>query len=449
VRQNSSLQGRIFLLIAPILYAAYALLTPPFQSPDEHQHLFRAWQLSDGAIIGERRGDVAGSVLPGGLVVAAEREIGTAAPHLLNRPMEQRGLGELRSTPIDAAAPRFTNFFLVVYSPAGYGPQVAAVAAGRAAGASVETIVLFGRLLNAALAIALIALAIRLTPWGATVMLWTGLLPMTAAISASLGQDGLAIGGTCLLLALCFRTVAAAQSRPTAFAATAMVAAAVAIGKVVYLPLALLGVDPVRRDRGRLQIAFASLIPLVAALLLIATWQWLTSPLQIPSKPGLPTIGQRLLMIAGDPSTLIDPLWSTLTNRLGTVAGSTFTFGWLSVGPDVRSMHITAIALIAVFAAGDPTGQAPSVGRRIWLALLAFGSATLIILAMLFFYTFPGDRYVDGLQGRYFIPVATVLLIALLPRPALAPRAGMLVPWLMIAANLFALTTIATTFYRF
>jgi hypothetical protein len=446
-QQASTFHGRLFIVIAPFLYAAYALLTPPFQSPDEHQHLFRAWQLSEGVIIGERQGSMAGGVLPGGLVVATEREIGTADLHVLNRPMRQRELGDLNRTAIDSAPPRFTNFFAVVYPPVGYLPQAAAVAAGRAVGASVESIVLLGRLLNAALAIALIALAIRLTPWGASVLLWTGLLPMTAAMSASLGQDGLAIGGTCLLLALSLRTIAAVKSRPATFAAPAILAGAVALGKMVYLPMALLGADPIRRDRGRVRFDIASLIPLVTALLLVAGWQWLTSSLTFPPKPGLPTTGQRLVMIAADPSSLIDPFRNTLVTRSEFFGRSNFTFGWLSVGPDWLSMKITGIALSALFLAGDPAGTSPSLGRRLWLVLLALGTAALIILAMFFLYTLPGDKVIDGIQGRYFIPVVAVLLVALLPRWSLAPRAGLLVPWLMVAANLSALLTIGLTFY--
>ncbi len=58
---------RLFVLIAPFLYAAYALLTPPFQSFDENQHLDRAWQISSLQFTGERRGAQSGGELPPGL----------------------------------------------------------------------------------------------------------------------------------------------------------------------------------------------------------------------------------------------------------------------------------------------------------------------------------------------------------------------------------------------
>lgn len=443
-RPSARAQSRLFLLIAPLLYAAYALLTPPLQSPDEHQHLFRAWQLSNGTLIGERRGDKAGGVLPGGLVVATEQEIGTADLHVLNRPTDKRSLGALRSTQADAGRSRFVNFFgSVIYSPLGYLPQVAGVLLGRAAHASVEKTILVGRLLNAASAIGLIALALRLTPWGGTVFLWIGLLPMTAAMSASLGQDGQIIGATCLLLALAFRTDALSRAAAIAVAST------VGLAKIVYLPLALIGLASPSRKSGRWRFDARSLLPFLTALLLIATWQWLVSPLQIAAKAGLPSPSERLMEIAAAPSTFIDTVRTTLELQLAFYVFSNFTFGWLSVGPDFRSLLLAAIGLLAVFLAGDPSGKAPGFARRIWLILISSGSCSLILAAMFFLYTLPGETFVDGVQGRYFIPVAAVLLIAILPRRAFAPQANRLVPWLMVAANASALMMIARAFYYF
>jgi uncharacterized membrane protein len=447
-RSSGTSYSRLFLLIAPFLYAAYALITPPLQSPDEHQHLFRAWQLSEGAIVGERRGERSGGVLPGALSLAAEKEIGTADLHILNRPMAQRIPGELHHTTLGAAPVRFTNFYgSAIYSPLGYIPQVAGVLVGRMAGASVEKTILLGRLFNAALAVSLIALALRITPWGGSVILWTGLLPMTAALSASLGQDGLVIAGTCLLLAVAFRTIREASESLVPLHVA--LAAVVALSKLIYLPLALIGARLGAPRKGGFRIINASLLPFVLALLVVATWQWIVSPLQIPPKQGLPAIGPRLGMVADDLTLFSEPLWATLQLQAGFYLRSNFTFGWLMVGPDLLSMRITILALIAVLLAGDPAGAAPSPGRRAWLILLAMGTASLIFVAMFFLYTLPGDTVIDGIQGRYFIPAATVLLAAILPRKALAPRANLLFPWLMLAANLSALATIAMTFYRF
>ena len=41
----------VFLRIALAFGVILALLTPPFQSPDEHLHFYRALQIADGHLI--------------------------------------------------------------------------------------------------------------------------------------------------------------------------------------------------------------------------------------------------------------------------------------------------------------------------------------------------------------------------------------------------------------
>ena len=119
---------------------------------------------SGGALVDER-GNVVGGELPPGVLRAAEVELGTLAPHTSTwrrtkaLPWAER---VSRATPVAAnEPPAFANFLgAAPYSPAGYGPQVLAVWAGQIIGLSVETIVRLGRVLNAGLAFALIALAL-------------------------------------------------------------------------------------------------------------------------------------------------------------------------------------------------------------------------------------------------------------------------------------------------
>jgi len=72
---------RFYILFAPLIYLLFALLTPPFQTPDEQQHLYRAYQLSTLQLFGERSGTMSGGHLPPGLSVAAAKELRTVQLH--------------------------------------------------------------------------------------------------------------------------------------------------------------------------------------------------------------------------------------------------------------------------------------------------------------------------------------------------------------------------------
>ena len=297
VRREARLH-RLFLLIAPLLYLAYALLTPPFQTPDEHQHLFRAWQLSEFQLFGERRGDASGGVLPGTLGQAALPEIGSLEPHASHRPVLQRPFGSdpRRLTPQDASGnSRFYDFRgAVIYSPAGYVPQVLAIWIGKTIRLSVEDIVRLGRLLNAALAIFLIHRALRVTPVGASVFLFVGLLPMTAAASAAFGQDGLVIGGACLITATGLRTAFRKAPRTGDLLVTTLVAMLLTLSKLFYLPLALIGGQPVVGKRIQLQRLAPYLAICLAAATLAAVWLVANSRAVVAPWPDIPPATQTL-----------------------------------------------------------------------------------------------------------------------------------------------------------
>ena len=67
------------------------------------------------------------------------------------------------------------------------------------------------------------------------------------------------------------------------------------------------------------------------------------------------------------------------------------------------------------------TGNHICLSGRIWILLLAAASTALIFLSMLIAFTSREMPYIDGLQGRYFIPIA--------PLPFLAAENG-LVPFI-------------------
>lgn len=59
---------KAFLIIGLIFGILFLLVVPPFQVPDEPNHFFRAYQLSEGEIIGEKQDNNAGGLVPKSLV---------------------------------------------------------------------------------------------------------------------------------------------------------------------------------------------------------------------------------------------------------------------------------------------------------------------------------------------------------------------------------------------
>lgn len=449
--ESHRLAFRFYALAAPLIYLLFALLTPPFETPDEQQHLFRAWQLSDLQLIGEKRGDMSGGELPPGLALAAERELRTA--HLHERKhLYQSSWSEhfTRATPIgqDQARP-FTNFLgSVSYSPVGYVPQVMAIWLGRALDLPVEWIVRLGRVFNALLAYALICAAMRALPLGRTILMAVGLLPMTAACAGSFGQDGLIIGACAWIVALGLRALLAGSWTRGDGRRLAVLTGGVTLAKFVYLPLAALA--PLRRDAtGRMRFAAAPLVAMAIAGGGMVLWLLPNSGLVQPMKADLPSPSAQLAYVLAHPSAFPVALANRFSGAgLDELISTLFLFGWLNVGPVLLAKWASAGTFVLALAQGDAQAGRLSLAWRAWSALVCIGIVLAICLIMYLASSPLGSRMLYGVQARYLISLFLPFLLAFLPRQwrkdALFTKAA---AGLMVFACVAALSDICQAFY--
>jgi uncharacterized membrane protein len=443
---------RILLIAGGLLYLAYALITPAFQTPDEHQHLYRAYKLAHGQLHGEKRGTESGGVLPAGLLDSAAAEIGTAAPHVETRPVPRRKLSEAfaRHTPLSADRPgRYANFLgAVMYAPAGYGPQMLAVRLGASLDWSVENIVRLGRILNAALALALFAWALTILPVGRIFLLLLALLPMTAASSASLGQDGLVLGACAILIALGVRARKEGRWTPGALLLLGLFGTILALSKIVYLPLMGVALLPLPRGARSLPwFGWPLLLGLIAAAL-SALWIRSNADFVVPMMAGIAPPAAQIAYVIGHPVDFLLTLERTLLFRSVPTFLTTFMFGWMTIGPVVSAAWLSGLSLaLAVVGSGPAAAELRGLWRR-WALVVILVVALAIVTAIYLAGSPLGAPQVQGLQGRYFLPLLPLACLALMPRRG-PPGGGRI--WLpvlpMLAANLAVLAAIAGAFY--
>ncbi len=442
---------RLFAWIAPFLYLGFALITPPFQTPDEHQHLFRAWQLSSGHLLGKREGNESGGDLPPALARAAARELGSAVPHAESRPLTKtRFVARFEHGTIIAPneVPRFTNFLgSVYYSPAGYGPQIIAVEVGRGFSLSVEAIVRLGRVLNALLALLLFWAAFRVLPVGRLVLLVVALLPMTAACAGSFGQDGLIIAGTAWLIALCMRAMAEGEWSRSSAAVLIALAVTVTLAKMVYLPLVLLPLLARKIRVDRLRWWLPPVLAGIVAAVLLAGWLRMNAGISVPMHAGMPEPRAQVDLLVHHPLKFVTALAHTYTNWRFLI-GQIFTFGWLNVGPVVAALWLSLAALILAVISGDPRGRLLSPIDRAWTMLMLAAIVILLSLALYIAGTPLGADRIAGLQGRYFIPLILPLLLVCLPmRSDTRYMVPLVIAGLLVCADVAALQAIVRAYY--
>jgi uncharacterized membrane protein len=304
------------------------------------------------------------------------------------------------------------------------------------------------------LAFALIGgLALWLAERGRLLLLITLSLPMTIWLAGSVSQDGLAIAITVLGVALLTR-----DSRAAFWCGCAALAVLV-LQKPPFLPLAILPLvmeGPfTRRLAGAASVAVPGLLWSVAVAALVSV-PLLPGP---PYHPGplWPGDPQRLFRSAIASAQIMVILHHPLHVALlpVTSGGPALRFLWLQFIGFLGQLSIRlpkalytlwSAAILSGIAALLASPRAP--GQRWFTAPLAalavLGSIELIFLALYLTWTPVGMDRVDGIQGRYFIPLLPILLFVV-PGTRLPRR---LPPWLWWLAPLAAMIATDATLPR-
>lgn len=186
---NQIAPEKVFLVLALIFGLLFVAITPPFQNPDEPNHLYRAYQISDFKILGVRIDNSAGGYIPKQIVE-------------MNNEITSKNITKWLKTKSDLTSPIFVDFRnIVIYPPVAYIPQTTGIIAARILKLSPLWIIYLGRALNLAAFITIVYFAIKIIPiykWG---LILLALMPMTITQASSLSADSMAFALSFFLIA--------------------------------------------------------------------------------------------------------------------------------------------------------------------------------------------------------------------------------------------------------
>ena len=433
------------LLLAVICAATlfFALVTPPFQAPDENQHYMKALLLSEGRTLAEQRGERIGAELPRAALDLHAVDFPSDVPPAPRR-FERGTLTHAWAA--DAARPGryFADFPNVAnYAPTLYAPGALGLLTGDALGLPRLGAFYAGRFVNALAALAMLIAALRLLPFGRIALLATALLPTFCYQNGSLSPDAVINGLGFLGLALALR-VGFMGSAPLRSAGLFAIAPLLALAKGVYLPLMMAGLrwPQGRRDR-RALLLIAAIAAGGAAFML---WMKMSGGSQalyhiVSRKTGeavtTAPLADQLAVILHDPLAYVRILCSSVVERAPVYALQIVgRFGWNAILLPLAAYALGAVMLGAAVLSGS--GARFGFGQRLWWLAVAAGVALLVETAMYLTGTALGADYIQGTQGRYFLPVLPLVLLALMPgdpvRGARAVFAGAAMILLAVAA---------------
>jgi len=447
VRDRIHFDQRWFFLFYVLAGIPYLFLTGPFRSPDERNHFLRSYEISELRFHPFRpSGGFVGDELPSSLSRLSE----ALGDHSVNY-IEPGQITLARSLRLDPEKREFAECPMVLYSPVAYLASAASIAIGRTFGAGPLALVYFARAGNLLVVAWLISLALSHAGFARPAALIVALFPMTLAQVASVSADAMTYGISFLWVALVMELavgprVELGRKRILLLIGLALVLSGLRppyplIGLLVFL-------IPLRRFGGKIAILICSAIA-VASLLPAVVWNVSVADLYV--KPAVeqnidPQI--QLQWVAKHPGSFWHRVkhdfyrnwfdyWEEIVGRLG----------WLNI----RLPGWVIFGFAAVFLACICLGSRAPPSLLWWqrLALLLTVLVGAVAIAFLQFLSFNPIRsdYIVGMQGRYFVPFAFVVVFAvtnsLLRRESFVLLCKVVCPLFVLSAHLCVFFTLA------
>ena len=420
-----------FAVIALAFGAAYALITPAFEVPDEVGHYWRATAAAYGHVVVGKR-----VPLPRGYRVIVWAMGLTPDDNHVDADRLRRARGVMLQddyrdpTPIGG-----------LYSPATYAPQIAAAAVSRALRVRPFYQFFAGRLATLVFCVIVIALICRAAPEYAALIEAAALLPMALFLFGSWSADALTIAAAFLTSALLLRAIAngCAQARRELMAIVLAVAW-LSFCKPPYVFIALLVLAaPVPRR-------VVALVMAVMAAGTIASSAMTMTAMTTPGERTRPIDTRaQLRFVAADPLHFAYVIAHDFRlNARDYVESMTGRLGRY----ELKLPQWCTLLLLAMLAAVGMTCGPPLPPRArllIWAIVVAIWLATVTYLYLTS--SIAGGDIIEGTQGRYLVPLLPLMMSTLRIRRLRVPMPAMAVYAIAIAANVVGLLVLFRHYY--
>ena len=284
-----------------------------------------------------------------------------------------------------------------------------------------------GRLFNLLPCVALIVAAVRLLPVGRNIAMTIALLPMTLHLLGSYSYDSTIIALAFLLISLLLRAMLG-EGRISRRLEVACVVAAVLLApcKIVYTVLALLAFAvPASRFSSRREAwlwragmlalpMLAVLVMRMGKLLVMAGVSGTENKAaRRSSTESLYTLGDILAHPLAPPAMLVRTLDRHADFYLSSMVGG--SLAWFQQNIEAHWVQVMGLAGVLCVSGLSATDDARVLTRRQRAACGAvFALGVLaVFFSMILIWTVAGADIIQGVQGRYFLPLLPLLLLAL------------------------------------
>lgn len=300
-----------------------------------------------------------------------------------------------------------------VYSPIQFMPQVIGMKIASIFSNNAFILALAGRIINVICSLILLYLAIKMIPFGKKILLLLTVIPIAIEGMVTLSPDGLTMCISFFFIAyimkLAFDTTKKVKFKDGVL--LTILCILLSQYKITYLPLiGLLLIIPTTQFKNKkqkiLQIGISWTLAVAASLI------WLSIGNQYAAilNGGISQVNKLLLF--QEPIKAFQMMLYTISLQADRYLISSFggRVGWASI-VQVNLIPIILYTVTIINAVGDSKLKKRFTNfQKIIMVLVILAIIGLILLSEFLTWTVPGTTFINGLQGRYFIPFMPLIL---------------------------------------
>ena len=400
-------QEQIFLYTIPIVCILFIIVMPMFKSHDEHAHWHRIYEISTGNLatdVKEDGGTI--SILPKSVVCRdwVDMDYSEVIADLYNK--------------IDNSDTT-DNVYIVtasMYSPIQYAHEAIVIAIARIFVKIPILLAYSGRIANMLLCVGLIYFSIKKMPFGKNIILCISYIPILIEGISSMSGDGITFSICLFFIAYLFNLIF--NKEVTSITkkdkiVLGILSVIIASCKIVYLPMiGLLLLLPKEKMKDKKDKIIT--ISILWGIALIASLAWLIyssrylSALANLSQVGDVTTQEKILSILTNPISYVQRILYDIELNGGTYIKEAFgsSIGWYNFVSLNTIIPYTLLMIFSIIAITDNSVKDKfNKFQKIIITLVILAIVLLIFTSLYIQWTKPETKSIDGIQGRYFIPI--------------------------------------------
>ncbi|NQU31862.1 MAG: DUF2142 domain-containing protein [Bacteroidetes bacterium] len=410
---------KLYLFFSISFGLLFLTISPPITGPDEGGHFYRSYQISQGNFF----------------------KVNQTVPKSLQTILHRGFLYPNKKTSIDS----ILSLHKIILQPEEkinswtydpvipYIPQAMGIAVGRIMNVPPTGLLYLGRLFNLLVSILILYTAIKTTPIGSWIFFLISLMPMSLYLMASLSHDGMTISLSFLLIALLLKyalnNTQILKIRQVYF--LFFIAILLALCKPPYFLTGILFLlIPVKRIGSLKKYITTFIIFMVILMTTYPAWYSIRGLLTTIPLMHLPLVyfqfgapNPQIMFLLSNIFEFIQLMFTDIFIHHRDLYLTSFyaNFGLLEL-PLPKMMVLTFLGLTLLTTIVTPTININlSWWKKFCIFLVFIGCVVMIEVAAYLYFTPGGVSFINGVQGRYFIPITPLFFLLFYPSKIGAP----------------------------